>query len=156
MRDREFDFARAEDKDVTSEAKIAQAGRESTWPRRAATSTNDVAMRGDRGPLPDRSTRASARSSRRGVRPSRATSTALQDVRRAGLPPAADDGGARRPRSRSTASLREQDGLSHEDAVRDTVVSVLMSPALLLPRRPAPRRGHGRRGRCRTTPWPAA
>ena len=73
------------------------------------------------------SRRAFAGSSRRGGRRNRATSrpsrrspsgpTAVRCRRRSATtsPP-------------STATLRDEDGLSHEDAVRDTVVSVLMSP----------------------------
>ena len=39
-------------------------------------------------------------------------------------------------------TLREKNGLSHEDAIRDSIVSVLMSPDFLLPHRPA-RSQHG-------------
>ena len=49
-------------------------------------------------------------------------------VRRAGLPPAAHRQRSATTCSRFYRSLREKDGLSHEDAVRDTLVSVLMSP----------------------------
>ena len=34
-------------------------------------------------------------------------------------------------------TLREKDGLTHEDAIRDSIVSVLMSPEFLLPHRSA-------------------
>ncbi len=63
-------------------------------------------------------------------------------------------------------SLREKEGLSHEDAIRDCIVSVLMSPDFLLPHRSAGRRtrrkarssrppGAWRFVRFPTTPWPA-
>ena len=37
-------------------------------------------------------------------------------------------------------TLRDKNGLSHEEAIRDSIVSVLMSPDFLLPHRSA---GHG-------------
>ena len=72
-----------------------------------ATAPSDVAHRGDRGLLPRHLGRASAGSSRRGWPPSRATSTALADVRRAGLPPAAVAGRARRPARVLSLAARE-------------------------------------------------
>ena len=71
--------------------------------------------------------RASAGSSRTGWRPSRAISRPCK--------PSPSGPTAVRCRRRSAIditafyrSLRDSDGLSHEDAVRDTLVSVLMSP----------------------------
>ncbi len=51
-------------------------------------------------------------------------------------------------------SLHASDGLSHEDAVRDTIVSVLMSPHFCY-RVDLPNTGGPATGRCRITPWPA-
>ena len=50
------------------------------------------------------------------------------EIRRAGLPPAAVAGGARRPAGVLSSTARERWALTHEEAIRDTLVSVLMSP----------------------------
>ena len=142
MRDPEFDFARAEDKDATSEAKIeqlaevylAKAQRHRGERRRRSRRSRDhfTDHLGEHPPG-----RAGPRGGRaeppRGAR------------RRSPSGPTA--GRCRRPSAtsspRSTASLREQDGLSHEDAVRDTRRQRPDVAPLLLPRRPRRRAGRG-------------
>ena len=126
MRDPEFDFARAEDKDATSEAKIKRLA-EVYLAKARADGASDVALEAIddhfRDHLGEHSPgRAGAAGG--GAEPRRGP----PGVRRAGLSPAAVDGRSATTSPRSTARSASQDGLSHEDAVRDTVVSVLMSP----------------------------
>ena len=52
-------------------------------------------------------------------------------------------------------SLREKDGLSHEDAMRDSVVTVLMSPDFCYRVDPASKPDARDSRRSRTTRWPA-
>jgi hypothetical protein len=125
MRDPDFDFARAEDKDATSEAKIKQLA-EVYLAKARRNGASDVAI----GAIEDhfRIISASIRrveEARRAAEPSHVAY--LQDFAERAY---------RRPLSAFERdeiaafyrSLREKDGLSHEDAVRDTVVGVLMSP----------------------------
>ncbi|MSU62898.1 MAG: DUF1592 domain-containing protein [Pedosphaera sp.] len=125
MQGAEFDFARSEDKDVTSETKIQQLAdaylakaRRNEGEGRAIGAIEDYF----------RTTSAEIRSveeSRLRAEPSHIDAVKKFAAR-----------AYRRPLSRVEAdeltsfhrSLREKDGLSHEDAIRDTVVSVLMSP----------------------------
>ena len=82
------------------------------------------------------------------------TSTRSQHFAAARLPPAADAGRAATTCWRYYTTVREKDGLDHEAAMRESIVSVLMSPDfcyridLLEDRR---RASH----RCRITSWPA-
>ena len=127
MRRPEFDFARAEDKDATSEAKIerlaevylAKARTDRGERRRRSRRSRTISAIISAEHPPGRAGPAGG-----GAEPPRGPA----DVRRAGLPPAAVAGGARRRRRVLPRRCASQDGLSHEDAVRDTVVSVLMSP----------------------------
>ena len=119
----QFDIFRSEDKDVTSEAKIAQLAE--VYLAKAREVTNDVAM----GAVRDYFDRMNA------------NMRALEQARAAAEPShleallAFAARAYRRPLSKTESddllafyrSLRDQD-LGHEDAVRDTVVSVLMSP----------------------------
>ena len=73
MRDPEFDFVRAEDKDATSEAKIEQLA-EVYLAKARRNGASDVGARGDRRPFHGSSRRASAGSSRRRRRRSPAMS----------------------------------------------------------------------------------
>ena len=125
MRDPEFDRFRAEDKDVTSEAKIKQLAEV----YRAKALRNDasaVALEAidDHFKIISASIRW-VEQARRAAEPSHVE--ALQ---------AFAERAYRRPLSKVERDdvaafyreLRDRDGLSHEDAVRDTVVRVLMSP----------------------------
>ncbi|MEA2631636.1 MAG: hypothetical protein QOE66_1855, partial [Chloroflexota bacterium] len=125
MRDPEFDFARAEDKDATSEAKIG----------RLADAYLAKARRDGAGALALEAIEDHFRIISASIR-------RVEQGRRAAEPrhvealQAFAERAYRRPLSGAERddvaafyrSLREADGLSHEDAVRDTVVSVLMSP----------------------------
>jgi hypothetical protein len=125
MRDPEFDFARAEDKDVTSEAKIAALA-EVYLAKARRTGAGAIAL----GAIEDqfRIISASIRwveRARRAAEPAHVR--ALQDLaERAYRRPLAaaerDDVAA------FYQTLRERDHLGHDEAVRDTLVRVLMSP----------------------------
>jgi hypothetical protein len=125
MRDPEFDRFRAEDKDVTSEPKIKQLA-EVYRAKALRTGASEVALEA----IDDHFTIIAAsirrvEQARRAAEPSHVE--ALQ---------ALAERAYRRPLSTSERDdvaafyrvLRVREGLSHEDAVRDTVVRVLMSP----------------------------
>lgn len=125
LRDPEFDFARAEDKDVTSEAKIRQLG-EVYLAKAKRRGAGEVAQ--DAITVYFKTISAQIR----WVEEARTKAevghlAALQDF--AGR-------AYRRPISKAEReavvgfyhTLRKEEGLSHEDAIRDTLVSVLMSP----------------------------
>jgi hypothetical protein len=128
MRDPEFDFARAEDKDCTSEAKINQL----------AEVYLDKARRRGVGEVPlgaGRDYFAGIAATIRGIERDKQAAepihvAALQALAerayRRPLAPAERDGIAA-----FYGTLRDKDGLGHDDAVRDTLVSVLMSPHFL-------------------------
>jgi mono/diheme cytochrome c family protein len=128
LRDPEFDFARAEDKDVTSEPKIRQL---------AAAYLHKVRTKGGQGVTVqaiedyfrnmNEQIRAVERA-RQEAEPSH--ESALQDFARRAY---------RRPLTaveqqdlaRFYLALRAEAGLSHEEAFKDTLVTVLMSPHFL-------------------------
>jgi Protein of unknown function (DUF1592)/Protein of unknown function (DUF1588)/Protein of unknown function (DUF1587)/Protein of unknown function (DUF1595)/Protein of unknown function (DUF1585)/Planctomycete cytochrome C len=125
MRDPEFDVFRAEDKDSTSEAKIRALAEVylAKAQRRGASETAQEAIR-----VHFRDISAAIRrveKARAAAEPTHLT--ALQEFAERAY---------RRPLSRGERDevvafyrgLRDKEGLSHEEAVRDTVVSVLMSP----------------------------
>jgi hypothetical protein len=125
MRGAEFDFARAEDKDAGSEGKIRQLA-EVYRAKAQRYGASEVAL----GAIDDyfRGISASIRwveQARREAEPSHIG--ALRDFAGRAF---------RRPLSGSESDgiagfyqvLRRQDGLSHEEAVRDSVVGILMSP----------------------------
>jgi mono/diheme cytochrome c family protein len=125
----EFDFARSEDKDVTSETKIQRLADVYLAKARESLRTN-----GGQPMVMDviadhfRITSANVRA----IEKARATAepTHLPALLRFA------EHAYRRPLAQTEGdellafyrSLREKDGLSHEDAIRDSVVSVLMSP----------------------------
>jgi Protein of unknown function (DUF1592)/Protein of unknown function (DUF1588)/Protein of unknown function (DUF1587)/Protein of unknown function (DUF1585)/Protein of unknown function (DUF1595)/Planctomycete cytochrome C len=125
MRDPEFDPFRAEDKDVTSEAKIKQLA-EVYLAKARNNGASELALEAivDHFRIISASIRW-VEQARRAAEPSHVE--ALQ---------AFAERAYRRPLSKAERdevavfyrSLRARDGLSHEDAVRDTVVRVLMSP----------------------------
>jgi len=125
MRDPRFDFARAEDKDVTSEAMIGRLAKVYLAKARAG-GASALAL----GAIEDHFRIISA--SIRRVEQARQAAqaghvVALQEFAERAF---------RRPLSTAERadvaafyrSLRARDGLSHEEAVRDTLVRVLMSP----------------------------
>ena len=126
MRESAFDFARSEDKDSISELKIRQLrdaylakARRIGGERRRAEGHRDVLRRDLQ--------RRSARSRTTGLRPSPCIS------RPCGSLPSVPIAGRFHETKATTCiafyrSLREKDSLSHEDAIRDTVASVLLSP----------------------------
>ena len=125
MRDPVFDFARAEDKDVTSEAKIRRLA-EVYLAKAKENGAGDIAL----GAIADHFAIISA--SIRWVEQAR---LAAEPSHVAALQTFAERA-YRRPLSKAErddiaafyGALRAKEGLSHEDAVRDSIVSVLMSP----------------------------
>ena len=125
MRDPRFDFARAEDKDVTSEAMIARLAEVYVAKARAGGASALVL-----GAIEDHF-RIIAASIRR-----------VEQVRQAAEPAHVvalqefAERAFRRPLSTAERddvaafyrSLRARDGLSHEEAVQDTLIRILMSP----------------------------
>lgn len=131
IRGPEFDFARSEDRDATSDAKIRRLGE--VYLAKAQTS---LAERGEPLVLQAieehfRGTSARVRAieeAREAAQPSHVEALLdfAQRAYRRPLAPAERDGLRAFYRS-----ARERDGLRHEDAIRDTVVRVLMSPNFL-------------------------
>lgn len=125
MRDPEFDFARAEDKDALSQAKIERLS-EVYLAKTRGNGAGETAL----GAITDyfRGISASIRwveQARRTAEASHieALQTFAERAYRRPLSPAERDRVAAFYRA-----LRDEDGLGHEDAVRDTVASLLMSP----------------------------
>jgi hypothetical protein len=125
MRDPEFDPFRAEDKDSTSETKIKQLA-EVYLAKARRRGASDTALEAVRVHFKD--INASIRrveEAKRTAEPSHVA--AIQDFAERAY---------RRPLTKAERddvaafyrSLRENDGLSHEEAVRDSIVRVLMSP----------------------------
>lgn len=125
LRDREFDFIRAEDKDAASEAKIQQLA-EVYLAKVSRLGASELAYQ----VIKDQFAIISA--SMRRVEQDKVAAEprhieALQAfAERAFRRPLATE--ERDGIAAFYRTLREQDELSHDDAVRDTVVSVLMSP----------------------------
>ncbi|WP_231741894.1 DUF1592 domain-containing protein [Stieleria varia] len=125
MRDRAFDLYRAEDKDCTSAAKVAGlADAYCTKAERAGAS--EEALEALRFYFSDMSKTFRRIESLRLAAEPRQVEAVVRFAEQA----------FRRPLSESEAesirsfyqSMRRKDGLSHEDAVRDSVVGILMSP----------------------------
>ncbi|MFO0811135.1 MAG: DUF1592 domain-containing protein [Gemmataceae bacterium] len=128
MRDAEFDAFRAEDKDATSQMKVAEL-REVYLAKVKRNGGSDVAVR-------------AVEDFFAGVE---ASVRRVEDVRRAAEPKhvaAVQDFAERAYRRPLTAaeredvaafyrSLRDRDGLTHEEAIRDALVTVLVSPHFL-------------------------
>lgn len=125
MRGSEFEFARAEDKDSTSEAKIQKLS-ERYLAKARANGASELALE----VIADFFQRVSAN-----VRAVETARVAAEPAHLKALVEFAERA-ARRPVTPAETeellqfyrSLREQEGLNHEDAVRDTLVSILMSP----------------------------
>jgi hypothetical protein len=125
MRDLEFDFARAEDKDVTSPAKIARLA-EVYLAKARRNGAGAVAQRAveDHFAIIAAAIRH-VEELRRAAEPRHIADLQAFAARayRRPLTPAERDGVAA-----FYQSLRQREGLAQEDAVRDTIVRVLMSP----------------------------
>ena len=152
MRESAFDFARSEDKDSISRGQDRAAAR-----RLSGQGAQE--RRADRGSQSHRDLfrrdlrRGFARSSKPASRPSRAICEALlgfaERAYRRPLSPA--------ERSDLLAfyrSLRARDGLSHEDAIRDAVTSVLLAPQFAY-RVDLAEPGSARHARSELLSWPA-
>lgn len=121
----EFDFARAEDKDAASEAKIKQLAQVYLAKGRASAAS-DIAIEAIEYHFKD------VNSTIRWVEQARVTA----EVSHLKALQAFAERAYRRPLSEQERddilgfyhSLRRESGMSHEEGVRDTVVSVLMSP----------------------------
>ena len=139
MREPEFDFARAEDKDAASEAKIKRLA-EVYLDKARKNGASETALAGDQGPFRDHLREhppGRAGPAGRGAEPRRGP----PGVRRAGLPPAALEGGARRRRRVLSLAARDGRAESRRRRARHDRQRADVAP-FLLPRRPA---GRGRR-----------
>ena len=133
MRDPEFDPYRPEDKSVTEPAKIRKLA-EIYLAKAVRNNASETAQRA----IPEHFEIVAANIQRveqdaRGCRTSPPESVAR--VRRAGVPPAAHRGGAGRTCLRSTATSRDENGLDHEEAMRDCDRARAHVAAFLLPHR---------------------
>lgn len=121
----EFDFARPENKDVTTEAKLAQM-REAYLVKARQSDASDTALTAIETYFADMNTAVRwIEKSRREAEPSHLASLA-QFAERAYRRPLS-------PQERDELvafyrHLRGSDGLGHEDAMRDSITSILMSP----------------------------
>ena len=138
MRDTEFEAFRAEDKDSTSETKIKQLAKV-YLDKAKRRGVGEVAQRA----IADHFETVSASIRRVEKARNEAEPRHLESLQKLA------ERAYRRPTTKSEReslhafyrSLREQEGLGHEDAVRDTLVSVLVSPHFLFrlhPGVPAP------------------
>ena len=151
--DAAFDFARAEDKDAASEAKIERLAEVylAKARRHRGERPGDP---GDRGPVPRSSRRDIRRVEQDRLRGRAEPRRGPPGVRRAGLPPAALERRARRRRRVLSDAPRAGRAEPRGRRPRHGRQRPDVAP-LLLPRRPARRRARAS-GRCRITPWPAA
>ncbi|HWE38990.1 MAG TPA: DUF1592 domain-containing protein [Isosphaeraceae bacterium] len=137
--DKAFDFVRAEDKDAASEAKMGRfAAAYLAKARRVGVSELAIRAIEDQFRIIAEEIRRVERR-RIEVEPRHVEALANFAERAYRRPLSAEE---RRGVAAFYRELRDQDGLSHEDAVRDTVVSVLMSPRFLY-RVDLPGRGSG-------------
>lgn len=121
----EFDFARPEDKDATSEAKLKRM-RDVYLAKARKHDASDQALEAIEVYFANMNTDARwIERTRRDAEPSHLVALAkfAERAYRRPLSPAERD-----ELLAFYRSVREQEGLSHEDAIRDSVVSVLMSP----------------------------
>jgi hypothetical protein len=128
MRGTEFDFARAEDKDCISEAKMSRLAE--VWlakSRKAGVSEVALQAVKDHFEISSANVRRVERT-RLAAEPShlKALQTLAERAYRRPLSQAERDGVVAFYRG-----LRDKEGLSHDDAVRDTLVSILASPHFL-------------------------
>lgn len=128
LSDAEFDFARAEDKDVTSEAKVKKLA-ELYYAKAERLGASEKAL----GAIKEHFERVWADISHYEKMARDAEALHLKSL------VAIAERAYRRPLTRAEGdgllafykNCREQDGLTHEEAIRDSVASVLMSPNFL-------------------------
>jgi hypothetical protein len=135
IRSSEFDFARSEDKDCTTDAKIKRLAEVYLAKARTKGAT-DVALGAITHYFGDiAATIRRVESARRAAEPGHiaALQAFAERAYRRPLSPAERDDLAAFYRS-----MREKDGLSHDEAMRESVVGVLMSPHFLYRVAPAP------------------
>jgi hypothetical protein len=128
LMDAEFDFARAEDKDCTSEAKVKKLA-ELYYAKAQRNGATDQVL----AAIKEHFERVWADIDRaekmaKAAEPKHLESL-VQFAERAYRRPLADN--ERQSLLAFYKNLRAQDGLDHEDAIRDTISSVLMSPNFL-------------------------
>jgi hypothetical protein len=128
IREEEFDFARSEDKDCTSEAKIHQLA-EKYLAKARRVGAGEVALQAiqDHFAIISKSIRR-VEEVRQAAEPRHleALQKFAERAYRRPLAPA-----EREDIAAFYRSLRDKEGLGHEDALRDTFISVLMSPHFL-------------------------
>jgi hypothetical protein len=125
MREAEFDFARSEDKDATTPAKIERLAKAYLAKARKQGASGD-AERAIASYFTDMAAEIrTVEHARQAAEPSHLTALAAF-AERAYRRPLTDVEGTEL--LAFYRKLREQEGLNHEDAVRDTLVSVLLSP----------------------------
>jgi hypothetical protein len=125
MQEAEFDFARSEDKDSTSEARIRQLA--DAYLAKARRNGGDgTALRAIEDYFHSISTDIRSLEHTRLAAEPRHLQSLLQFAERAYRRPLA--AAERNDLLAFYNSLRSKDGLEHEDAIRDTITSVLMSP----------------------------
>ncbi len=125
MQEATFDFARSEDKDVTSKAKIQQL-RQAYLAKGSANGASDQALEAIETYFAHISSQIrQVEQARQAAEPSHlaALQTFAARAYRRPLSP-----GERADLLAFYRKLREKDQLSHEEAVRDTVASILLSP----------------------------
>ena len=134
---RESGSHRPADKDITEESVILDFKKVYLAKAAADEKNNPDRVRSDRRSLRARERGDPRQSSASGSRPSRASSTRCWR-----LPRARTAGRCRRPSATTCAafyrSLRDKSSLTHEEAMRDLIVNVLMSPHFSLSRRRRP------------------
>jgi hypothetical protein len=120
-----FDFARSEDKDATSEAKMQQL-RGAYLAKAKSNGASDTALDAIAIYFDEMSAEIRrVESARQAAEPAHIVAL-LEFAERAYRRPMRDD--ERRELVGLYRSLRDRDGLSHEDSIRDSFASVLMSP----------------------------
>ncbi|MBM3458372.1 MAG: DUF1587 domain-containing protein, partial [Armatimonadetes bacterium] len=132
IRSPEFDFARSEDRDATSEAKIARLRDvylEKARKSREASGSDPITIRAIEDHFSRTSATVRAIEKVRAEAEPRHLERLLDLARRAYRRPLTE--AERSDLTGFYRSLRDREGLSHEDALRDLVVAVLMSPHFL-------------------------
>lgn len=125
LKDAEFDFVRAEDKDAASEAKMGRLARVYlAKARRIGAGPVAIQAVEDQFQIIGETIRNVERA-RTSAEPAHVRALADLAERAYRRPLAPDE---RRDLAAFYRSLRVDDGMSHEDAVRDTVVGILLSP----------------------------
>lgn len=125
LRGTEFDFVRAEDKDAASEAKMGRLA-EVYLAKARRVGASDLALRAIEDQFKIIAATIRRVEEERRVAESRHVAAVQRLAERAYRRPLSNP--EHQDLGQFYQALREHDGLGHEDAVRDTVVSILMSP----------------------------